>query len=51
VRSRGDSLLARMLSLVYLGDWVSLYLAYLDQTDPSPVRRIAELKARLKEAT
>ena len=50
VKSQGTSLLARMLSLVYLGDWVSLYLAHLNQVDPTPVQRIAELKVRLKEA-
>lgn len=50
VQSRGDSLLARMFSLICLGDWTSLYLAYLHQTDPTPVARIAELKNRLRDA-
>jgi glucose/mannose-6-phosphate isomerase len=50
VTSRGSSLLARLLSLIYLGDWISLYLAYLNGADPTPVARIGELKARLKEA-
>lgn len=50
VTSRGPSLLARLFSLTYLGDWVSLYLAYLNGADPTPVSRIGELKTRLKEA-
>ena len=50
VSSRGSSLLARLFSLTYLGDWVSLYLAYLNGADPTPVTRIGELKVRLKEA-
>ncbi len=50
VNSRGGTLLARILSLSYLGDWVSLYLGYLGGADPTPVARITELKARLQEA-
>jgi glucose/mannose-6-phosphate isomerase len=50
VSSRGVSPLARLFSLIYLGDWTSLYLAYLNGADPTPVTRIAELKTRLQEA-
>jgi glucose/mannose-6-phosphate isomerase len=45
--SQGDSLLARVLSVVYLGDFVSLYLAYLNNVDPTPVEAIDYLKKRL----
>jgi glucose/mannose-6-phosphate isomerase len=45
--SEGDSLLARVLSTVYLGDFVSLYLAYLNDTDPTPVQVIDYLKHKL----
>ena len=49
--SRGKGLLARLFSLIYIGDFVSYYLAILNGTDPTPVGRIEELKRRLAEAT
>jgi glucose/mannose-6-phosphate isomerase len=49
--SQGKSLIARMFSLIYLGDFVSVYLALREAVDPSPVRRIDLLKARLDECT
>jgi glucose/mannose-6-phosphate isomerase len=48
--SEGESLLARVMSLIYLGDFVSLYLAYLNNTDPTPVEVIDYLKSRLSTA-
>ncbi|PIP48864.1 MAG: hypothetical protein COX14_02385 [Chloroflexi bacterium CG23_combo_of_CG06-09_8_20_14_all_45_10] len=36
-----------MMSLVFLGDWTSYYLAMLNQTDPMPVKMIDYLKKRL----
>jgi glucose/mannose-6-phosphate isomerase len=47
VWSKGDSLLARVLSVIYLGDFVSLYLAYLNNIDPTPVQVIESFKSRL----
>lgn len=47
VWSNGTSLLARMFSLIYLGDWVSFYLALLNNEDPTPVKVIDELKDEL----
>ncbi len=47
VWSRGDGLLARLLSLVLFGDLVSVYLAVLSGVDPTPVEAIAEIKRRL----
>jgi glucose/mannose-6-phosphate isomerase len=47
VWSDGTSLLARMFSLVYLGDWVSFYLAMLHNVDPTPVKVIDYLKDEL----
>jgi glucose/mannose-6-phosphate isomerase len=44
LEGRGQSLLARMMSLVYLGDWTSYYLALLNGTDPTPVPVITRLK-------
>jgi glucose/mannose-6-phosphate isomerase len=45
--SRGTSLLARMFSLIVLGDWVSYYLAILHGEDPTPVEVIDRLKREL----
>ena len=42
-----DTQLARILYLVYLGDYVSIYLALLRGKDPSPVKIIDELKSEL----
>ncbi|MEF8832112.1 MAG: bifunctional phosphoglucose/phosphomannose isomerase [Candidatus Thermoplasmatota archaeon] len=42
-----DTQLARILYLVYLGDYVSIYLALLRGKDPSPVDIIDELKKNL----
>ncbi len=50
VWSEGESLLARIMSTVYLGDFVSLYLAYLNNSDPTPVRVIDYFKSRLSSA-
>jgi glucose/mannose-6-phosphate isomerase len=47
VWSEGSSVLARLMSLVYLGDFVSLYLAYLNGVDPTPVQVIEDLKRQL----
>ena len=44
VQSVGDGLLARMFSLVYVGDFVSYYLAILNRQDPTPVECITYLK-------
>ena len=45
--SEGESLLARVMSLILLGDYVSLYLAYLNSVDPTPVDVIDYLKGKL----
>lgn len=47
VRSEGKYLLTRMFDLIYLGDWVSYYLALLNGADPTPIPDITALKARL----
>jgi glucose/mannose-6-phosphate isomerase len=47
--SRGDSRLERMLSLVLLGDLVSVYLAVLEGVDPTPVEPIVRFKAALAD--
>ncbi len=47
VWTKGETQLARILYLVYLGDYVSIYLAFLYGRDPSPVDIIGTLKDRL----
>lgn len=47
IKSEGRSLLARMFSLIYLGDWVSFYLAIMNKEDPTPVKVIDYLKNEL----
>ncbi len=47
VQSRGASRLARLFSLVQLGDYASFYLALLYGVDPTPVGAIEEFKAKL----
>jgi glucose/mannose-6-phosphate isomerase len=47
--ARGECPLARVLSLVYLGQWTSYYLAMLAGVDPWPVPTLDALKARLRE--
>lgn len=45
--TKGKGKMARMFSLIYLGDLVSYYLAILNQVDPSPVACIEDLKKEL----
>lgn len=47
VHSRGNSKLERVLSLIYLGDYTSLYLATIFEVDPTPVEIIEKLKKEL----
>ncbi|HYM53296.1 MAG TPA: bifunctional phosphoglucose/phosphomannose isomerase [Candidatus Dormibacteraeota bacterium] len=51
VWAEGPSPLARVLTSVAMGDLVSVYLAILYQTDPTPVTLLAMLKERLARAT
>lgn len=47
VKPFGKSALARLFSIVYLGDFVSVYLAFLYATDPTPMPMIDYVKANL----
>jgi glucose/mannose-6-phosphate isomerase len=47
VVTRGASRLARLFSLVQLGDYASFYLALLYGVDPTPVAAIEDFKAKL----
>jgi len=45
--SSGEGRLARLFSLTYIGDYVSVYLAALYGIDPTPVKKIDYLKNKL----
>ncbi|MBT9165509.1 MAG: hypothetical protein DDT25_00155 [Chloroflexi bacterium] len=48
VVAAGASEIAQVFSQIYLGDYVSFYLALLNGVDPTPVSLIEELKKELK---
>ncbi|GIU86886.1 MAG: phosphate starvation-inducible protein PsiE [Acidimicrobiia bacterium] len=50
VEAEGEGRLAQLLDLMYVGDWVSCYLALDNDVDPGPIDAIAQLKRRLAEA-
>ena len=50
VAAAGDGRLAHALSLVALGDYVSVYLAFMYAVDPTPVVAIEHIKAQLAAA-
>ncbi len=49
VWSRGKSKLAKMSSVICVGDFTSVYLAVLRGVDPTPVKTISVLKERLRK--
>ncbi len=49
IYSKGESLLARIFSLLYLGDFTSYYLAIINKIDPTPINKIMVLKERLSK--
>ncbi len=51
VESQGDSLLARIFSLIYLGDYVSYFLGVFNQVDPTPIDVIDYIKKKLARET
>lgn len=50
LEGEGISKLERIFDLIYLGDWVSFYLAILNKIDPTPVEKINFLKNKLSES-
>jgi glucose/mannose-6-phosphate isomerase len=50
VDAEGEGRLAQLLDLMYMGDWVSSYLALQNDVDPGPIDAIFDLKARLGQA-
>jgi glucose/mannose-6-phosphate isomerase len=49
IQAEGPTLLDRQLWAIYLGDWVSVWLAILRGVDPTPVDSITELKRRMTQ--
>ena len=49
IETKGESLLARMFSAVYLGDYVSYYMAIWNRVDPTPVEIIEDMKKKILE--
>lgn len=49
INASGNAELARLFSLIYLGDYTSVYLAFLYGVDPGPVKVIDRLKKALRE--
>jgi glucose/mannose-6-phosphate isomerase len=49
VEAQGEGRLAQLLDLMYVGDWVSCYLALQNDVDPGPIDAINELKSRLAQ--
>jgi glucose/mannose-6-phosphate isomerase len=49
IQSKGENKIERMFYLIQLGDFVSYYLAVLNNADPSPVDVIMKLKKLLSE--
>ncbi|MFQ5928319.1 MAG: bifunctional phosphoglucose/phosphomannose isomerase [Acidobacteriota bacterium] len=47
--TEGETWLERLWTLILLGDYASVYLAFLNQENPTPVAVIQDLKNRLKE--
>ncbi len=47
IYAQGKSDLDRVLSLIYFGDFLSVYLAVLGGVDPTPVEVISRLKKEI----
>jgi glucose/mannose-6-phosphate isomerase len=47
ISSLNGSILTKLINLIYLFDYTSIYLAILNKIDPSPVKSIAFLKKKL----
>ena len=47
VEAEGEGRLAQLLDLMYMGDWVSSYLALQNDVDPGPIDAIFDLKSRM----
>lgn len=51
VFSKGKSEIAKAMYLIHIGDWISVYLAQLNQVDPIEVQVISHLKGELAKVS
>jgi len=51
VSAEGEGAFAQIFSQIYFGDYVSTYLAFLNEVDPAPVALIEEFKGALAQRT
>lgn len=51
IHAAGESKLERIFNLIQMGDFVSYYLAILNDVDPTPVEVIENLKSKLAKVT
>lgn len=49
IEAEGNTKLERLFDLIYLGDWISFYLAILNKANPSAIENINILKNKLSE--
>jgi glucose/mannose-6-phosphate isomerase len=49
VRAEGESLIEQLMWVIALGDFVSLYLAFLNGINPTPVDLLDKFKAAMNE--
>jgi len=47
IRSANGNILTKLVNLIYLLDYTSIYLAVLSKTDPTPVKPIEFIKSRI----
>jgi len=47
IAEKGRSPLVRLLKMIHFNDWVSYYVALLNNIDPTPVDRITKLKEEM----
>lgn len=50
IEAQGEDIWSNKLSLIYLGDWASYYLALLHRVDPEEIQIIKNLKSKLGAA-
>jgi glucose/mannose-6-phosphate isomerase len=50
VHAEGEGRLAQLLDLMYLGSWVSCYIALANDVDPGPIDAIRWLQSKIDPA-
>ena len=51
IEANGEGKLAKMLSVMCIGDYTSVYLAIIQKKDPTPVKIIDRVKSELAKKT